>query len=60
MFCFLLEHNRAVKLNQTEPITKLGSDAKTTPTVYGIIERKKKWEQICHLYMQSGYVHGFK
>ncbi len=35
-----LKCNRLVKLNQAEPITKLGSDAKTAPAVYGVIEKK--------------------
>ncbi len=54
----LFKRNREVKLNQTEPITKLGSDAKTAPAVYGVIGKKVR-QQIC-LNMQSGYAHWFK
>lgn len=35
-----LKCNRLVKLNQAEPITKLGSDTKTAHAVYGVIGEK--------------------
>ncbi len=35
-----LKCNRLVKLNQAESITKLGSDPKPAPAVYGVIEKQ--------------------